>query len=104
MTLQQEQSRHRQHGCKRKAQKPRRRKPYRPPQLALAAPLALDHADQVLSFGDWVRLNRISERTGRRILASGNGPEITMLSERRIGIRVGANKKWQAARARGAQA
>jgi hypothetical protein len=102
--MQQKQSRQRQHKRKRKPQQPRRRKPYRPPQLALAAPLALHSDDQILSFFDWCSLNRISESTGRRILASGEGPEVTMLSARRIGIRIGANKKWQAARARGAQA
>ena len=37
-------------------------------------------------------LNRISERTGRRILASGNGPTVTMLSSRRVGITVGNNR------------
>jgi hypothetical protein len=79
----------------------RKRKPYRP---ALSVPPALDNDNQVLNFFDWCVLNRISESTGRRILASGEGPEITKLSERRIGIRIGANKKWQAARARGAQA
>jgi hypothetical protein len=81
----------------------RKRKAYRPPQLALSAPLALDHDNQVLTFFNWCRLNGISESTGRRILASGNGPQITMLSARRIGIRVAANREWQAAHARGAQ-
>jgi hypothetical protein len=30
----------------------------------------------LLRFLEWCRLNRISERTGRRLLASGNGPVI----------------------------
>jgi hypothetical protein len=56
--------------------------------------------DQVLTFGQWVALNAISKRTGRRILDSGNGPIITQLSAKRIGITVGNNRRWQEARAR----
>jgi hypothetical protein len=67
---------------------------------ALAEPLSDSHPDQVLTFFEWCRLNRISERTGRRILAGGTGPKVTMLSPRRLGITIGANRRWQAARAR----
>jgi hypothetical protein len=56
--------------------------------------------DQVLTFGQWCTVNNLSERTGRRILASGKGPVITELSPQRIGITVGNNKAWQEARAR----
>jgi hypothetical protein len=38
--------------------------------LALDAPLTSLADDQVLGFHEWCRLNRISERTRRRILAS----------------------------------
>ena len=55
---------------------------------------------QVLKFVDWCRLNGISPATGRRILKSGKGPIVTQLSARRIGITIGANAEWQAARAR----
>jgi hypothetical protein len=58
---------------------------------------------QVLSFMDWCRLNGISPATGRRILKSGRGPIVTQLSERRIGITIGANADWQASRARSAE-
>ena len=54
----------------------------------------------VLSFPEWCQLNDIGERTGRRILASGNGPVITQLSDRRIGVTVRNNRIWQASRAR----
>ena len=42
--------------------------------------------DEVLTFSDWCTLNKISKRTGRRILGSGQGPRVTELSQRRIGI------------------
>jgi hypothetical protein len=51
-------------------------------------------------FHEWCRLNRISERTGRRILASGNGPVVTQVSAQRIGVLVKNNARWQASRAR----
>jgi hypothetical protein len=55
---------------------------------------------RVLSFLDWCWLNGISPATGRRILKSGEGPAITRLSPRRIGITIAANAAWQAERAR----
>ena len=54
---------------------------------------------RVLSFAQWCALNGISPATGRRLLARGEGPTITRLSDRRIGITVGANADWQAKRA-----
>ena len=68
---------------------------------ALAAPFAIAHPNQVLTFYEWCQLNRFSERTGRRILASGDGPVITQLSQRRVGISVENNARWQASKARG---
>jgi hypothetical protein len=53
---------------------------------------------RILSFLDWCWLNNISPATGRRILKSGQGPAITRLSTRRIGISIAANAAWQAAR------
>jgi hypothetical protein len=67
---------------------------------ALNAPLSESHPDQVLTFNEWCRLNRFSGRTGRRILNGPNPPEVTMLSPKRIGITIGANRRWQAARTR----
>jgi hypothetical protein len=57
--------------------------------------------DQVLTFSEWVRLNSISPRNGRRILQSGGGPAVVQLSANRIGITVGANRLWQQSRTRG---
>jgi hypothetical protein len=53
----------------------------------------------VMTFARWCALNSISPATGRRLLRSGRGPTITRLSDRRIGITVGANMTWQASRA-----
>ena len=59
-----------------------------------------DHDQRVLNFHQWCRLNNISEHTGCRILKSGQGPTLTQLSERRVGITMRANRIWQDARAR----
>jgi hypothetical protein len=61
---------------------------------------AVLHDTQVLTFGEWCALNRISERNGRRILAKPGGPTVTWLSARRQGITVLANRQWQQSRER----
>lgn len=68
---------------------------------ALDAPFAMANDAQVLTFFEWCKLNRLSERTGRRVLRSGTGPKVVQLSAKRIGITIGANKRWQASRERG---
>jgi hypothetical protein len=65
-----------------------------------APPLSESHPDQVLTFAEWCRLNRLSGRTGRRLLQRPDGPEVTDLSPRRIGITIRANRAWQAGRTR----
>jgi hypothetical protein len=60
--------------------------------------LLVDPDDRVLTFAEWCHVNRISPATGRRIIASGAGPVVTRLSERRIGITAGNNRKWREAR------
>ena len=64
---------------------------------------AFDHDDalddhRVLSFAQWCQLCGISEATGRRLLAAGDGPTVTKLSPRRIGITVANNARWVASR------
>jgi hypothetical protein len=71
----------------------------RQPAPLPALPAALNDA-QVLRFKEWCALNHISERTGRRILAGGNGPVVTQLSAKLIGITVSANRAWQESRQR----
>jgi hypothetical protein len=56
--------------------------------------------DEVLPFLEWCKLNNISERTGRRILASPDRPVVTQLSPHRIGITRGNNRRWQQLRER----
>jgi hypothetical protein len=54
--------------------------------------------DRVMSFKQWCLLNGFSERTGRRILDGRDGPTITRLSPRRIGVSVRNNRIWQQSR------
>ena len=61
-------------------------------------PFAINHDDQVLTFYEWCKLNRISERTARRVMAAGDGPTVTWLSSNRMGITVRANRAWQQSR------
>jgi hypothetical protein len=58
----------------------------------------LDDADEILTFPQWCSINKLSERTGRRVLDAPGGPTLTMLSKRRIGISRRANREWQASR------
>jgi hypothetical protein len=54
----------------------------------------------VMTFREWCTLNSFSKDTGRRLIKAGQGPKITQLSPRRIGITVRANREWQQARER----
>jgi hypothetical protein len=87
--------------ARRRAKKPTSPSP--PPWAfsALDAPLAPSHPNQILTLHEWARLNRISIRTARRILASGSGPTVTQLSTKRVGISIANNALWQASKARG---
>jgi len=80
--------------------KRKKRKPVQPNWSALDAPFATAHPNQVLTFFEWCQLNRISTRTGRRILNSGTGPTVTQLSPHRVGITIGNNAAWQKKKAR----
>jgi predicted DNA-binding transcriptional regulator AlpA len=66
---------------------------------ANAAPSYLSD-DRILSFRQWCELNGISEKTGRRLLSRGDGPVVTKLTSRKIGIAVRHNRAWQESRAR----
>ncbi len=63
---------------------------------------ALEHDNdhRVLTFRQWCKLNGFSEATGRRVITAGNGPIITRLSTRRIGITIANNRAWQESRMR----
>jgi hypothetical protein len=68
-------------------------------QLERLVPAFADD-DEVLTFAEWRDLNKLSERTARRIIASPDGPVVTQLSARCIGVTRRNNRLWQAARAR----
>lgn len=89
----------RSHRAQRAHAKQQKRKHKKHPS-ALDRPLTLLHDAQVLTFFEWCALNRISARTGRRVLNSGSGPTVVQLSSKRIGITVGANRVWQQSRER----
>jgi hypothetical protein len=57
-----------------------------------------DH--RVMTIKQWFEVNGFSEATGRRLLKAGKGPVITQISDRRVGVTVANNAKWQASRAR----
>ena len=66
---------------------------YSVPHTIKATPLpTVTHYTQVMLPEEWCQLNRISPRTGRRILASGSGPAVVQISTRRFGITVASNK------------
>lgn len=54
--------------------------------------------DRVMSFDDWCKLNCFSRSTGQRLIADGKGPRFIQLSERRKGVTVGENRRWQKSR------
>jgi predicted DNA-binding transcriptional regulator AlpA len=72
--------------------------PNRKQQHNAPPPTLLDA--QVLRLREWAELAGVSMRTARRILASGTGPRIVQLSSKRVGVTVGAHKRWLEARER----
>jgi hypothetical protein len=55
---------------------------------------------RVLTIAQWCEVNGFSLDTGRRLIKASKGPVITQTSDRRIGITVGNNRRWQQSRAR----
>jgi len=56
--------------------------------------------DRVLTFAEWCALNKIGQRTGRRIIRRGTGPVVPQLSLRPTRLTVANNRHWQASKAR----
>src|SRR5207245_7257880 len=77
----------------------RSRRATRSPDALDPQPLSLLLDTQVLTFAEWCRLNRISGRTGRRILTAPGGPTVVRLTTRKNGITVGRNRPRQQTRA-----
>ena len=65
-----------------------------PPSASISSP------NRVLTLRQWAELNSLGYRTAQRIIASGNGPKIVQLGDRRIGITEAHNREWQASRVR----
>jgi hypothetical protein len=42
----------------------------------------------------------LTNGTGKRLIKAGKGPKITQISDRRIGITVANNRRWQQSRER----
>jgi predicted DNA-binding transcriptional regulator AlpA len=62
-------------------------------------PLASEpRRNRVLTLAQWADLNSISYAHAKRLIASGQGPKLIRLSERRIGVREDHNEQWQNSR------
>jgi hypothetical protein len=61
--------------------------------------ISRDDDDLVFSFREWCVRAGVSEATGRRLVARGEGPKITHVSTRRIGITRQHHREWLARRA-----
>jgi predicted DNA-binding transcriptional regulator AlpA len=55
---------------------------------------AREDDDRVLSFREWCAKAGVSEATGRRLVARGEGPTITQVSVRRVGITGRHHREW----------
>jgi hypothetical protein len=62
-------------------------------------PLGLSD-NAVMTFPEWCAVNSISPRTGRRLIAAGDGPPVVRLSPRRIGVTIASDRSWKASRER----
>jgi predicted DNA-binding transcriptional regulator AlpA len=97
MTLQESERRRRQSDGDTAAKLTRRRD-----QQARKQALRQPSENAVLTFREWCALNGFSRATGMRVINAGEGPIVTQLGKRRIGVTVGNNARWQESRARGA--
>jgi predicted DNA-binding transcriptional regulator AlpA len=61
--------------------------------------VALRDLDRVATVAAWCARIGVSEATGRRLLATNQGPRLTRLSARRVGIRERDFLAWLEARA-----
>ncbi len=74
--------------------------PSRPPIPVSPYPVGLAD-DRVLTLSEFAEIAGISLMTLRRRIAADDGPIITKLSERRLGIRLRHARDWLDARASG---
>jgi hypothetical protein len=82
-----------------KRQHNRRKKRERQQRLAarreLRQRLIADDPDAVLLFSEWCTLNGFSPKFGRQLLADGDGPVLTYITAKRIGVARRHNFTWQ---------
>jgi hypothetical protein len=64
---------------------------------AVSARLSHDD-DEVMTLKQWFVRNTLSRSTGQRLIARGEGPELTDLSPGRRGVTYGADRAWKAKR------
>ena len=57
-------------------------------------------SNRVMTFRQWCERNGFSPVTGWRIMKAGDGPKVTKLSARRIGIREDHHAAWLESRVR----
>lgn len=78
--------------------------------MSFQTPISPDHVsphpvgladDRVLTLSEFAKIAGISLVTLRRRIAAHDGPIVTKLSERRLGIRVRHAREWLDARASG---
>ena len=62
----------------------------------MCRPLPDDH--HVMNFSTWCKVSAIAPRTGRRISKSGDGPTVTKMTSKMIGVTLGAHRAWLAKR------
>ena len=55
---------------------------------------------RVMSIPQWCEVCGFSIWTGQRLIKAGKGPKLTQISDRRVGITVENNRKWQKSRER----
>jgi len=55
---------------------------------------------KILTVKQWAELNAISLWSAKKLMREGNGPRVVQLGQRRIGIRVIDNARWQEQRIR----
>jgi predicted DNA-binding transcriptional regulator AlpA len=60
--------------------------------------------NRIMTFREWCERNSFSPVTGWRIMKAGDGPKVTQISARRIGIREDHHAAWLESRVRGSDA
>ncbi len=61
-------------------------------------PRSIERRQSDVGFKMVLSFNNFSKSTGQRLLASGKGPRFVLVSEKRIGVTVGENRRWQQSR------